>query len=366
MDKKPIVFVITPFDEDFLELYNELKNAFQDRYEFTNAGDLDNQRNVLEDIVRGIDSADVIIADLSGLNANVFYELGLAHAMNKKVIIITQNISDLPFDIQSYRANEYSMIFYKIGDLKNKLEKLLLGAIDGTTKFGNPVYDYLPDFNVRGHEMTRKETENEQTTNSEKVDSEIGEEEKGFLDYISDIDAASNIISKEITDLGSDMNILNASIEQTSAEVTRNKRQSGNLDTNYARKVCSRFAEPINDFSDKLAQHISAISMKWTEVENDYLSLLDSKHIKSNRDKEGIKKSIKSLEELQDAIQKSNEGMNAFMSGLSTMLGIERKLNGAINKLMHRLDDYVSMTGTMSSSVDRIIRKSEIVLGDNN
>ena len=105
---KHIVFVIMPFGEDFLALYDNLKNRFRDDFEFTNSGDLDNQQNILHDIVEGIAQADVVIADLTGLNANVFYEFGLAHTMNKKVVIITQDLSELPFDIKSYRANEYS------------------------------------------------------------------------------------------------------------------------------------------------------------------------------------------------------------------------------------------------------------------
>ena len=84
MSCKPVVFVITPFDEDFLALYDVLKERYTDSYILTNAGDLDNQQSILKDIVIGIESADVIIADLTGLNSNVFYELGIAHTMNKK------------------------------------------------------------------------------------------------------------------------------------------------------------------------------------------------------------------------------------------------------------------------------------------
>ena len=110
--EKPIVFVIMPFKENFHALYTELEKVFGNEYKFTNAGDLDNQTNILRDIVMGIANADVVIADLTGSNANVFYELGLAHTMNKKVIIITQSLGELPFDIISYRAIEYSMLFY--------------------------------------------------------------------------------------------------------------------------------------------------------------------------------------------------------------------------------------------------------------
>lgn len=63
MENKPKVFVITPFNEDFLALFNELKQTFKNDFDFTNAGDLDNQQNILQDIVEGIYQSEVIIAD---------------------------------------------------------------------------------------------------------------------------------------------------------------------------------------------------------------------------------------------------------------------------------------------------------------
>ena len=148
--KKPIVFVITPFNEDFLALYDELSRQFENDFEFTNAGDLDNQQSILKDIVQGIYKADVIIADLTGLNANVFYELGLAHAMNKKVIIITQDLSELPFDIKSYRANEYSLQFNKLPNLIIELKKFIasmlvnwLNALNKNFPFPGWLYYFL-------------------------------------------------------------------------------------------------------------------------------------------------------------------------------------------------------------------------------
>lgn len=50
MGNKQKVFVITPFDEDFLALYDELKSNFEHDFKFTNAGDLDNQQSILQDI----------------------------------------------------------------------------------------------------------------------------------------------------------------------------------------------------------------------------------------------------------------------------------------------------------------------------
>jgi hypothetical protein len=63
---------------------------------------------IINDIVRAIHDADYIIADLTEKNPNVYYELGLAHASGKPVILITQNIANLPFDLRHQRIIEYA------------------------------------------------------------------------------------------------------------------------------------------------------------------------------------------------------------------------------------------------------------------
>lgn len=54
-----------------------------------------------------IKSADVILADLTDRNPNVFYELGLAHESQIPVVMLTQNIQDVPSDILGVRLIEY-------------------------------------------------------------------------------------------------------------------------------------------------------------------------------------------------------------------------------------------------------------------
>lgn len=63
---------------------------------------------IIEQIWESIGKSRLIIADVTGRNPNVFYELGLAHAINKDCIIVTQNENDVPFDIQHLRYLKYS------------------------------------------------------------------------------------------------------------------------------------------------------------------------------------------------------------------------------------------------------------------
>jgi hypothetical protein len=63
---------------------------------------------IVKDITNSIFNARMIIADVSGRNPNVLYELGLAHAAKKPVVILVQDEQDVPFDLKHIRHLKYS------------------------------------------------------------------------------------------------------------------------------------------------------------------------------------------------------------------------------------------------------------------
>ncbi|MBV4537226.1 hypothetical protein [Pseudomonas urmiensis] len=78
-------------------------------------------QEIIQDIVSLIDRSAVIIGDCSGRNANVFYEIGIAHALGKQVILITQNPEDIPFDLAHLRNIRYHNNGEGIERLKTEL-----------------------------------------------------------------------------------------------------------------------------------------------------------------------------------------------------------------------------------------------------
>jgi hypothetical protein len=83
---------------------------------------------ILEKIVDYIKKSDLLIADCSGRNSNVFYELGIAHALNKKVILITKDpISDAPSDVKHFEFIPYSLD--KDVEFLNKIDNAIYNAL---------------------------------------------------------------------------------------------------------------------------------------------------------------------------------------------------------------------------------------------
>lgn len=64
---------------------------------------------VMDQIWQGINAAQVLVAELTDRNPNVFYELGLAHALQKPVVLVAASEEDVPFDLRHIRVIYYDM-----------------------------------------------------------------------------------------------------------------------------------------------------------------------------------------------------------------------------------------------------------------
>ena len=85
-----------------------LKKAAADAgFECQRADDIWEDHAVVQDIVNLIARARVVICDCSDKNANVFYEIGIAHALGKEVLLIAQAEKDVPFDLRHLRHVPY-------------------------------------------------------------------------------------------------------------------------------------------------------------------------------------------------------------------------------------------------------------------
>lgn len=130
-----LVFVVMPFDKSFDDIYQiGIKETAKSlSLQCQRSDEIIHTQNVIcTAICQPIRAARYVVVDITGKNPNVFYELGLTHARvedpdqsNKSVIIITQDIDDIPFDLRNMSVIQYD----SIGSLRTKLKEVLIGLM---------------------------------------------------------------------------------------------------------------------------------------------------------------------------------------------------------------------------------------------
>ncbi len=140
MIEKPFVFVLMPFDKSFNDIYQfGIKETCTSLGCYCERADEQMfEERILDRVYNQINKADIIIADMSDKNPNVFYETGFAHALSKRVILLTKNSADIPFDLLHHHHIVYSG---QIVSLREQLSKRLDWFIK------NPTGKKLPNAN---------------------------------------------------------------------------------------------------------------------------------------------------------------------------------------------------------------------------
>ena len=98
---------------------------------------------IITHIIENLVVSDIVIADLSGRNPNVFYELGVRHAVNNKTILIAEDLDDIPFDLRGLRAIVYRYEPEHMLKLKNSLEQAIREILKDPDRIDNPVRRFL-------------------------------------------------------------------------------------------------------------------------------------------------------------------------------------------------------------------------------
>ena len=142
-------FIVRPFgvknDIDFDAVEEKLIGPALDKLGVTGrtTGEIVGQGNIRTDMFQLLLTADLVVADLSIHNANVFYELGIRHALrDHHTFLLRCNVDKYPFDLQTDRYFTYNKD--APGDSVDQLADALRATID-EGKTNSPVFASLPN-----------------------------------------------------------------------------------------------------------------------------------------------------------------------------------------------------------------------------
>ena len=122
VSEPPRAFVVMQFSSPYNELYEQVIARICNEYgvEARRADDTFGPGLIIADVARQIDEAKVVIAEVTPINPNFYYEVGYAHARNKPTILIADKTVDrLPFDLSPFRTLFYENTI----DGKQKIEE---------------------------------------------------------------------------------------------------------------------------------------------------------------------------------------------------------------------------------------------------
>ena len=106
---KSDVFVLMPFTDALQPVYTDhIQKVVADlNMTVARADDFFTADSIISDIWNAISDARIVVADCTGRNPNVFYEIGISHTLGKRVILMAQSTDDVPFDLRHIRTIIY-------------------------------------------------------------------------------------------------------------------------------------------------------------------------------------------------------------------------------------------------------------------
>jgi len=129
--RPPRIFVAMPFDREFNDVYLLGIRDVAERlgYVVERADEIEHNGYIVDAIIDRLRACDVLVADTSSRNPNVFYEIGYGHALSTPTVLISREGEDLPFDVSAVNH----IVYGSIVDLRERLERRLRSMLDGGT-----------------------------------------------------------------------------------------------------------------------------------------------------------------------------------------------------------------------------------------
>lgn len=348
-----LAFVLMPFDPEFNHIYSELiRPALEDAgFDVRRADDTLDQQNILRTIVHNIDVADLIVAELTTSRPNVFYELGIAHGLRKPVVLLSQDLDGVPFDLRSYNIVTYSTRFDEVHRLKDRLKAIAEGLKDGTSRFGSPVSDFAPSLigatSVKDLGIGSNEPEDETQAGLES-------EELGTFDLVFEVEDAITQVSAIVGRLTEMMERFGEQTTELGAEA---QTVSGSRSPGSAvqmRKVTNRLAKEIENLGNGIEEEVPGLHASWKRMEDAFIRLLSETNVHSPEDREESLQLLGMLREFRESIGPGSEGLEEARDALAENTGLSRELNVAIRGTVKAMDSLLEELSTGASSLTRM------------
>ncbi|MBA7548537.1 hypothetical protein ES705_40998 [subsurface metagenome] len=206
MEERKFIFTLMPSKEEFDIIYEDhiKKPLVNAGYLIKRDKEILGSSKIVDDILHHIRAAEIIIADLTSKNVNVFYELGIADEKKKYLILIAQKGENLPFDLSQrrtifYKTDEFGLdkltqeiLFYVKAYKRVKYIDKMISNFGNSSSFFEAIdywkslMEFEPELNTNQiNNIAKASAQNDQIFNSYKVSNSLNDFFKRHEEIIS-------------------------------------------------------------------------------------------------------------------------------------------------------------------------------------
>ncbi|MCD7854083.1 MAG: hypothetical protein LUG66_00505 [Clostridiales bacterium] len=195
------------------------------------------------------------------------------------------------------------------------------------------------------------------------VEIDIPDGDNGFLDFIAEIEEDAKSMNSDIEKMTMEMKTMRDDINNCTHEIQNEKKNGGNVTASFVRKKYKKAADYIETFNKQLKNHNITLYSLWLKIEKNTLGLIENNISVRPENKQSMTEYIKALYGMQVAMNSLKEKIQTLKETSLKNIGIERSLNQAIHFLDEDLSSYTDMVEQIVKSIDRIIIKSRVIIG---
>ena len=356
-DERPMAFVIMPFGEEFDRIFKQciVPPLASAGYHSIRADTQLNQRFILKDIVEGLMKADLVVADITAFNSNVLYELGIAHALGKKTVLIVQedDLESVPFDLKGYRFVVYSTRFDQIQEFVDELTRIAAGALQGTIEFGNPV----TDFGGVSERMIDKVQPSDEIGGVQGSDEDEDEDEDdtGLLDFMVEAQDSLSDINQRTERMTEKAKLL---AERT----TRRNKVMGSLKNSIKagtaskmRKEAMGMARDIEEYTKAIRKELPGLHDSWMAFEQGFIAWYLRVKESTPEDPQTLVVFRTKTQRFRDAMTGAIRGTQSAGDGLLSLKGYTRELTRASRRSAQTHEALMDEFEIGQSVLDRVL-----------
>lgn len=293
-------------------------------------------------LIDSIKRSSVVVVDVTGLDAFILYALGLAHGLEKPTVLLTQEISELPFDLRSYNVVPYSTRLDEIGRLKDDLRKVLLEFAEKDHSLATPVTDIL------GPRLKSPNVENDQA--------EAEDEAPGIYDLLPSSIRAMEELGADTVVFGNLTEALGSAVQAQTAEIESAKARGGPGALGRTMLSVRTVTAHVDEYADQVAEIAPKFEAQWSEFFNSAMGWLELVDLESQEDREAAIEYAGHLADLRETMLGSAHHVEGFRGAVVGLR--ERRLSKDLGRSLSRVEKllraWIEQVLTGASQLERM------------